>query len=252
MELNRIAEMQSDDDDNSIIFSNRRTDIIKESQKRIKKALIEGFQYDHLVIEKSDHFLRKHTFQKLGFAVMFIDLVGSTRMSTELTPDLLSRIITVFSQETSYVVEMFGGFVLKFVGDAVVSYFPHNSNIDDIILCARSIIDIVRDAINLLLLQMGHNGIEVKITSDYGEHAIVRYGSDALRSHVDIISSTMNLTAKMQSITIGGQMIIGERLYEKLSDRFKHAFEKARADISKWDYHSLSGQKPYQLFIITF
>ncbi len=34
--------------------------IVKESQKRIKKALVEGFEYHHLAIAKSDHFLRKH------------------------------------------------------------------------------------------------------------------------------------------------------------------------------------------------
>jgi hypothetical protein len=43
------------------------TDIVKESQKRIKKALVEGFEYDHLVVAKSDQFLRKYTFQKLKF-----------------------------------------------------------------------------------------------------------------------------------------------------------------------------------------
>ena len=180
--------MQPWRDSNSIAFNKR--DIVKESQKRIKKALVEGFQYDHLVIAKSDQFLRDHTFQKLDFAVMYVDLVGSTRMSTELTPDLLSRIITVFSQEVSYVIELFKGIVLKFVGDAVIGYFPSSSNLDDIVSCGQAIIYIMRDSINPLLLQMGHTGMEVKVTSDHGRHAVVRYGSDVERSHVDIISST--------------------------------------------------------------
>jgi adenylate cyclase len=76
-----------------------RGNIVKESQKRIKKALVEGFEYHHLAIAKSDQFLRKHTSQKLAFAVMYVDLVGSTRMSTELAPDFLSKIVTVFCQE---------------------------------------------------------------------------------------------------------------------------------------------------------
>src|SRR5690349_17378982 len=102
-------------------------DIVKESQKRIKRSLVEGFEYDHLVIAKSDEFLRKHVFQKLDFAVMYVDLVGSTRMSTELTPDFLSKIITVFSQEVAYVIERFQGLVLKFVGDAAIAYFPYHT-----------------------------------------------------------------------------------------------------------------------------
>ncbi|MDQ3970032.1 MAG: adenylate/guanylate cyclase domain-containing protein [Thermoproteota archaeon] len=229
-----------------------RGNIVKESQKRIKKALVEGFEYHHLAIAKSDHFLRKHTFQKLDFAVIYVDLVGSTRMSTELAPDFLSKIVTVFCQEVSYIIEDFLGFVLKFVGDAVIGYFPSSQDLDDIVLCAESIVYVVRDAINPLLLQMGHAGIEVKVTSDYGQHTIIRYGSDRERSYVDIISATMNLAAKMQSVTRGSQMVIGNVLYEKLSDDWQQIFEKAKLDQARWNYHNLAEQKPYQLYIVTF
>jgi class 3 adenylate cyclase len=230
-----------------------KTDIVKESQIRIKKALAEGFEYDHVVIAKSDQFLRKHVFQRLGFSVMYVDLVGSTRMSTELTPDFLSRIITVFSQEIAFVIERMQGLVLKFVGDAVIGYFPstYSENLDPIVFCGGAIFDVVRKAINPLLLQSGHKGIEVKITSDYGLHTIVRYGSDRKRSHVDVISVTMNLAAKMQSIAKGGQMVIGENLYKKLSVERQRIFEKAKSDKVRWSYHSLAEQKPYQLYLAT-
>jgi class 3 adenylate cyclase len=226
--------------------------IVKESQMRIKKALVEGFEYHHLAIAKSDNFLRKHTAQRLDFAVLYVDLVNSTRMSTELAPDFLSKIVTVFSQEVSYIIEHFGGFVLKFVGDASIGYFTSSQNFDDIVLCGESVVYVVRNAINPLLLQMGHAGIEVKVTSDYGQHTIVRYGSDQERSHVDIISATMNLAAKMQSVTRGGQMVIGNSLYKKLSDDLQRRFEKANLDQIKWNYHNLAEQKPYQLYIVTF
>lgn len=229
-----------------------KDNIVKESQKRIKKALAEGFEYHHLAIAKSDDFLRSHTSQKLDFGVMYVDMVGSTRMSTELAPDFLSKIITVFSQEVSYIIEQFSGFLLKFVGDASIGYFPRTQRLDDIVLCGESIIHVVRNAINPLLLQMGHTGIEVKVTSDYGPHTIVRYGSDQKRSHVDIISATMNLAAKMQSVARGGQIVIGNSLYKKLSPDFQWIFEKVNLDQIRWNYHNLSEQQPYQLYIVTF
>lgn len=229
-----------------------RNNIVKESQIRIKKALVEGFEYHHLAIAKSDHFLRGHASQKLDFAVMYVDLVGSTKMSTELAPDFLSKIITVFSQEVSYIIEHFGGLLLKFVGDASIGYFPSRQDLDDIIFCAESIIYVVRNAVNPLLLQMGHAGIEVKVTSDYGQHTIVRYGSDHERSHVDIISATMNLAAKMQSVAGGSQMVIGNSLYNKLNVDVQEIFQKADLDRIKWNYHNLAEQKPYQLYIASF
>lgn len=226
--------------------------IVKESQKRIKKALVEGFEYHHLAVAKSDQFLRRHTSQRLEFAVIYLDLVGSTRLSTELPPDFLSKIVTVFSQEVSYIIEYYGGLVLKFVGDASIGYFPYSQNLNDIVSCGESVVYVVRKAINPLLLQMGHAGIEVKVTSDYGQHTVVRYGSDRERSHVDIISATMNLAAKMQSVTKGSQMVIGNSLYGKLSYEFRQIFEKANLEQIKWDYHNLAEQKPYQLYIATF
>ena len=244
MRRRRALEMQS-----KRPTSIDKRNIVKESQKRIKKALVEGFEYHHLAISNSDHFLRNHASQRLDFPVMFIDLVGSTKMSTELSPDFLSKIITVFSQEMSYVIEYFGGFVLKFVGDASIGYFPLSENLDHIVLCGESIIHVVRNAINPLLLQMGHAGIEVKVTSDYGQHTIVRYGSDQERSHVDIISATMNLSAKMQSITRGSQMVIGNSLYNKLSANLQRLFEFVNLEQTKWNYHNLAEQKPYQLYI---
>src|SRR6266487_5248700 len=91
-----------------------------------------------------------------------------------------------------------------------------------------------------LLLQMGHDGIDAKITSDFGQHTILRYGSDYNRSHVDIISATMNLAAKMQSVARGGQMIIGEKLYDKLDDDTKTKFAKSVLDKNRWNFHDFA------------
>jgi adenylate cyclase len=233
------------------------TKIVKESQKRIKKALVEGFEYDHLVVSKSDKFLRRHVFQRMDFPVIYVDIIGSTVLGVELTPDFLSKIITVFSQEAAYVFERFGGLVLKFIGDSVIGYFPcandqKNNNIDHIVSCGKSLVHVVREAINPLLLQMGHNGIEIKVTSDYGIHTIVRYGSDPEQSHVDIISTTMNIAAKMQFAAKGGQMVIGKRLYERLSDDLQKIFVKDKVGKKKWNYQISSKQQPYQLYITTF
>src|SRR3974377_2046346 len=83
--------------------------VIRECQLRIKKSLVEGFEYDNLVIANSARFLREHKNQKIEFAVVYVDLINSTKLSTELEPDFLSKLIMVYSQEVSYVVERFQG-----------------------------------------------------------------------------------------------------------------------------------------------
>ena len=58
-------------------------------------------------------------FDQIDMAVLYVDIVGSTKMSMALPSDKLSIMIRSFSQEMSYVIEKFGGYVLKFVGDVM-------------------------------------------------------------------------------------------------------------------------------------
>jgi adenylate cyclase len=52
-----------------------------------------------------------------------VDLVASTKLSMTLPLDRLTVMIQAFNQEMSLIVKEFGGFVLKYVGDAVLAFF---------------------------------------------------------------------------------------------------------------------------------
>jgi hypothetical protein len=52
--------------------------------------------------------------------VLHVDLVGSTKMAMRLPIDRLTMIIQAFNQEMSVAVRAFGGYILKYVGDAVL------------------------------------------------------------------------------------------------------------------------------------
>jgi adenylate cyclase len=55
---------------------------------------------------------------------MYVDLVGSTNMSMTLPIDKLVTIIRAFSHEVTTVIQSHGGYVLKYVGEAVIAFFP--------------------------------------------------------------------------------------------------------------------------------
>ena len=57
---------------------------------------------------------------------MYVDLIGSTNMSMTLPVDKLVTIIRAFSNEVTTVIH--GGYVLKYVGDTVIAFFPSSSN----------------------------------------------------------------------------------------------------------------------------
>src|SRR6516165_4171858 len=59
--------------------------------------------------------------------VMFVDLVGSTALSTAMDPEDLREVISAYQNCVAETVHRFGGFVARYVGDGVLVYFgyPH-------------------------------------------------------------------------------------------------------------------------------
>ena len=225
--------------------------MIKKSQTRIKKSLEKGFIYHHLAIARSEKFLRNHDSKRLGMFVLYVDLVGSTKMSSELEPEIFNTLIRIFSQEMAYVIEQFDGYVLKFVGDAVLGYFvPKDKNkmANKVISCTKMMQKTMEKSINPILKKKSYPELKIKTTVDFGECSVVRYGSDKKRAHIDLIGLTLNLAAKMQQITKPERITIGEYVYEKLNPKNKMGFDRIKTDSESWKYHGLKDSKPYFIY----
>ena len=69
----------------------------------------------------------------------------------------------------SVITSKFGGQVLKFVGDAVIAYFPISANhplaFNTAIDCSHSMITIAQEAINPVISMYGYDGLQLKIGS---------------------------------------------------------------------------------------
>jgi len=195
--------------------------LIKNVQTRIDNALDKGYEYVR-VIDSSEQFLRKNVFEQINMAVLYVDIVGSTKMSMTLSPDKLSTIISSFSQEMSYVIEQFQGYVLKFVGDAVIGYFVENETtqipaVYNAVGCAESMIKVVKQGINPILVEKaGISEISIKIGIDFGSNVVVRYGADEKQAYVDLLGPTMNVASKIQNLAKPNQIIVGQEAYDKL------------------------------------
>jgi adenylate cyclase len=125
-----------------------------------------------------------------------VDLVASTKLSMTLPLDRLTILIQSFNQEMSLIVKEFGGFVLKYVGDAVLAFFVisgHHSQAKaaciQAINCARCMLQVVHEVINPILNQSNCPGINVRIGIDIGENAIIQSGWDI---HPNIINLEKN------------------------------------------------------------
>jgi class 3 adenylate cyclase len=225
--------------------------IILETQKRVWAALKTGYEYSGITNE-SEKFLRKNVFAKIDMIVLYVDLVGSTTMALELSEEKLAIIISSFSQEMASVISLYGGYVLKFVGDAVIGFFLASENpltaSDKAVSCAKSMITIIQKGINPILNQYDYPDLMVKIGVDFGQSIVVRYGSNPEQSHVDLMGPAMNIAAKIQSLAKPNQILIGDDVYRKLHPVSQRSFKEINWKKKEWKYRSRLTGEIYKVY----
>ena len=225
--------------------------MILETQKRVWGALKKGYEYTG-VSNESDSLLRKNVFCKLDMVVLYVDLVGSTTMALEMPEEKIAIIISSFSQEMASVIRQHHGYVLKFVGDAVIGYFVAGNNsllaADNAVNCAKSMITVIQKGINPILNQYDYPDLMVKIGMDFGKNIVVRYGNDAKNSHVDLMGPAMNIAAKIQGMAKQNQILIGSDVYDRLHPSSQDGFAQTAWEGSKWKYRSRRTGELYKVY----
>ena len=225
--------------------------MILETQKRVWGALKKGYEYSG-VVDESERYLRKHVFSKLDMVVLYVDLVGSTTMALEMPSEKIAIIISSFAQEMAAVIRQHHGYVLKFVGDAVIGYFVAESSTirpaDNAVNCAKSMNTVIQKGINPILNQYDYPDLMVKIGVDFGQNIVVRYGADEINSHVDLMGPAMNIAAKIQNMAKPNQILIGSDVCQRLDSNSQKDFQQIIWKDGEWKYRSRLTGELYQVY----
>jgi adenylate cyclase len=252
--------------------------VIKDSQIRIWKSLKANPEFN-ISINEMQKILEKFMESKVKLVILNIDLVGSTKMSLNLPIDKLTTIIRAFAQEMTLIVSMYGGYVLKYIGDAVLAFFVvdsdsakdhkdkvynsggYNNDFDslqysNVTSCAYTMIKVVQEGLNPILNQYDYPDLKVRIGIDVGEIAVVKYGLDIdefenkvlKRPHLDLIGYTISIVVKMTSRAQPDHMVIGEEFFEKLDNNRKDVFNQLPNNPEIWNYTTEATGKIYGLY----
>jgi adenylate cyclase len=222
---------------------------ISMAQQRVWKALKVESKFD-ISTEETHEILAKYSKSKVMLVILHIDLVGSTRLSSDLPADRLATIIQAFTQEMSITISAYGGYVLKYVGDAIMAFFPAKDDkylpCVNAVNCARSMIRIMREGINPILNQYDYAEMNVRVGIDLGENVVVQYGWDTFNvdgkklktPHFDILGYTINIATKMTALGKPDQIVIGQMVYDVLDERQKSTFHRLQISPDVWGYMS--------------
>jgi adenylate cyclase len=226
--------------------------LVSQTQNRMWKALKGDYRYDSSLRDSQD-FLLSYVNSKVSLVIMYADLVGSTNMSMTLPVDKMVTIIRAFTFEMTSIVRSYSGYVLKYVGDAIIAFFPSGYNkllaCDKAVQCAKSMITVIKKGINPILNQYDYPELEIKVGIDEGENVIVQYGHD-LSSLIDILGYSISITAKITSLTNPNKITIGKDVYDILHPEIKSEFVEAEFDIEQWKYTDRMTGKIYNLYTL--
>jgi adenylate cyclase len=228
---------------------------IKHAQSSMWVALKSEPEFD-ISMEETDKILEKFAKSKVTLVILHVDLVDSTRLLMTLPVDRLSTIIQAFTREMSLIIEAYGGYILKYIGDAILAFFTVNIK-DDLYLpcvnavnCARSVIKIIQNGINPILDQNGYPEMSVRIGIDVGDqNAVLQYGWDIIhtldnnkheqimkRPHYDIMGYTVSVAVKMTGLAKPNRFVVGQLVYDALDEKQKSAFKVLNVGSDIWSY----------------
>jgi adenylate cyclase len=243
---------------------------IKHAQRRVWQVLKINPDFD-ISMEKTRNILQGLAGSKVTFVILYIDVVESTKLSMVLPVDSLTTIIRAFTHEMSMMIETYGGYALKYVGDAILAFFvvteydkekKQENNVYlpciNAVNAAFSMIRVVCNGINPILNQYDYPELRVRIGVDVGDCAIVEYGWDTYSKdgkvvlkepHLDVLGYTVNIATKMTSMARPDHIVIGQMVYDLLDDRLKREFKSLSISTEMWNYVSnYTGGKIYNLY----
>lgn len=225
---------------------------IQRRRQEIKARLADQTQQPHEFVDRSEEFLAQLPDGVHGFAVLSVDLVGSTALSNALDALTNARVIGVILEEIAAVAPYFHAHILKFTGDGVLAYIPPPSFLtanDNAIDGALTIRGLIRDAVNPTFAELGYPTLDVRIGIESGGAVAMTVGHASSKRQRDLIGQTLNLSCKIQASGKPGEIRIGQVAYQNMHTMWKRGCERAPTPAG-WTYTLAEGGE-YPLYIFT-
>ncbi|GAA4405524.1 adenylate/guanylate cyclase domain-containing protein [Nibrella viscosa] len=152
--------------------------------------------------------------------VVFVDICGFTAITEREPADTVVRLINKYFDVMVKAIIGQGGYVDKFMGDAVMAVFREEYHLDRAIeasLAVRSQIEQMKEALPGQPMFLP----KVSIGINTGEMVSGNIGAATLRRlDYTVIGDTVNTAQRLQSTAKAGQIVISEATYEKVKESF--------------------------------
>ncbi|MCW8407480.1 GAF domain-containing protein [Legionella sp. PATHC035] len=207
-------------------LSLRKTNFLLQkikTQLEVRNKLIRKVFSFYMSDEVVNTILKSPHHQKLGgyenkITVMFSDLRNFTPLSEAIPGETLVSLLNSYFSKMVPVIEKYQGIVDAFIGDAIMVIFgaPYSSGNDSLraIACALEMQQVLKK-LNHANKKKNLPQLEMGIGINTGVAVVGNVGSKK-RMQYSAIGSSVNLSSRIQDLSLGGQILISESTYKEV------------------------------------
>jgi len=150
--------------------------------------------------------------EKRRVTIMMSDLRGFTSMGEQLSAEQVMTLINNYLETMTNIIFEYNGTIVEFIGDAILSLFGAPAHIEDAavkgVACAIEM-QLAMDTVNERNRKAGLPELKMGIGINTGEVIVGNIGSEK-RAKYGVVGRNVNLTSRIESFTLGGQILISE------------------------------------------
>ncbi len=189
--------------------------------------------------------------------VLMSDLRGFSAFSEQLPPEKVVTLLNLYLGAMADVIDHYKGTINEFIGDGIfVMFGAPIARADDsqrAIACAVAM-QLAMKVVNEQNQQLGLPMLEMGIGINTGEVVVGNVGSQK-RAKYTVVGSQVNLAARIESYTVGGQILISENTLRdadydiQINSELQVEPKGIRAPITLYEISGIGGK--YNLFLPT-
>lgn len=188
--------------------------------------------------------------ERRTLTILMSDLRGFSTLCEGLGPEQVVQMLNVYLGAMADIIAEYRGSVNEFIGDAILAVFgapvPQDDHPERAVACALAM-QRAMTQVNAELTASGLPPLEMGIGVHTGEVVVGNIGSHK-RAKYGVVGRHVNLTSRIESYTIGGQVLISQPTARALGDKLvsRDCFEVrpkgVRDAITIYDVAGITGE----------
>jgi class 3 adenylate cyclase len=191
----------------------------KKILKAISESILPAANSQSSIGFSPQRFSPPDRMERRHMTIMFCDLVGSTALSVSVDIEDLRDLLAKYHRVVRDEVTRLGGFVARYMGDGVLTYFGYpEANEDDPERCVQAALNIKT---RVPSLEIGGSHLSVRIGIATGLVVVGDLLGDGEPQEYGVVGETPNLAARLQTAAKPNGILIADATRRLIGELFE-------------------------------